>query len=512
MSFSSAPVFLLPPRPALRDWPLAGASGGLLLGLAELAFAAPSALPPPLALLAVAIPTLFVAFAAALLGLVLHGLRSRPSHSELVAWVAGLIGLAAATPLLLPGMRASRLLALLVLAFAAALLAAAAFAAARLADRSERSGIPANAFWVWGATASVIAAGERASLGPTRLGVETLALLAGFALVGAGVACAAYLIARRRGSSRPRMSFARLFRLLGLLALAAAFAPNALPWILADRELPPQHGTPAHILMLAVGPAFGAPGASEARGMGALADWSGIRYTPSVPEPARALEALLTLPDGAALVPLLAAQGYATAAILGDPELAQSIAAREIDARPSGRVRLEREFRWLAAAPWLVGPGRPALDRLGWGSDARTPGQLASDARAWLLRRSASPSPFFLLVDFRRLAAVDPAEKVRADEAAVALLEYLDQSGLSLRTVVLLVRTGAAHEPPLQVVVRPPLAWERGPGEPLVARPVQASEIGAALREIARSDGVTAIDFPGVVAARRGRAALALTE
>ena len=504
MSFPGVPAFLLPPRPALRDWPLAGACAGSLLGLAELAFAAPAALSPPLAILVVTSLALVVALAAGVLGLLLHGLRSRPSYSALVAWVAGLIGLAAATPLALPRADHSELVGLGALLFAGLAMAGATFAAARLADRSERSGTPANALLVWGATATVVAAGERASLADPALSV---ALLGGLVLGGAGVACAVFSIARRRRSIRPHASFARLLSLLVLLALTAAFAPRALPWILADGELPPQGNAPAHILILAVGPAVAVPGPSDARSMGALAGWSGIRYEPLFPEPTPALEALLTLPDGAALVPMLAADGYATAVILADAALAQPIAAREIDARPSGRAQLERDLGWLAAAPWLAGLGRPALDRLGLGGDVRTPGQLASDARAWLLRRRASPSPFFLLVDFRHLGAVDPTESAREEQAAVSLLNHLDQAGLSERTVVLLVRTGGEHEPPLRVVVRPPLAWARDAGEPIVARPVQASELAAALRQIARGDGVTPIEFPGVIGARPRRAA-----
>jgi hypothetical protein len=511
MSLPGASVFLLPPRPALRDWPLAGACAGLLLGLAELALAAPDALSAPLALLAVSSLALVVAAMAALLGLVLHDLAARPSYSALVAWVAGLIGLAAAIPLALPNEDRSDWLAVGVLLCAGLALLGAAGVAARIADRSERSGIPANALWIWGAIALVVATGERACLGAPVFGIAPLALLGALTLAAAGIASVAFSVARGRASSRPRGSFARLLGGLSLLALAAAFLPQALPWLLADREGPVQAGTPAHILILAVGPSAAAS-ASAARGLGALDGWSGIRYEPLVPESARALEALLTLPDGADLVPMLAADGYATAAILADAGLLQSIAAREIDAQPSGRARLEHELRWLAAAPWLVGPGRPALDRLGLGGDVRSPAQLASDARDWLLRRAASPTPFFLLVDFRRSGEFDPAESTREEEAAASLLNHLDEVGLSEKTVVLLARTGGEHEPPLRVVVRPPLAWLRGAGEPVVARPVQASELGATLRQIARSDGVTPIEFPGVLGARPGRAPLALAE
>jgi hypothetical protein len=506
MSFPGAPVFLLPPRPALRDWPLAGVCAGLLLGLAELAFAAPDGPPARLAILAITCLALAVGVAAGILGLVLHGLRARPSYSTLVAWVAGLIGFAAVTPLALPRADRSGLLALAALLLAALAMAGAAFAAARLADRSERSGTPANALLVWGATATAVAAGERACLGAPAFSLELLALLGGLVLGGAGVACAVVSVARRRGTSRPRASFAQLFGLLAVVALTAAYAPRALPWILAERDLLPKGGAPANILIVVVG------GASVAQGMGTLAGWSGIRYEPRVSEPTRALEALLTLPDGAALVPALAADGYVTAAILADAGLAQAIGAREIDARPGGRARLERELRWLALAPWLAGPGRPVLDRLGMDGDVRSPAQLADDARGWLLRRGASASPFFLLIDFRHLGTVDPAESTREEEAVASLFDLLDQAGLADRTIVLLARTGGERDPPLRVVVRPPLAWPRSEGEAVVARPVQASELGAALWQIARGDGVTPIAFPGVIGAPRSPASEARSE
>lgn len=500
MSSPGLPVFLLPPRPAPRDWPLAGACAGLLLGLAELALAAPISLSAPLALLAVAGPAFGLAFAATLLGGVLKARGERPSHSSLVAWVAGLIPLAAATPLALPQADGASWLALAVLLALAALVLVASAAAARLADRAERSGTPASALLVWGATALAVAAAERALLGTGPGGAAAFGLALALVLAVAGAVGGAFAFARRRGAGRPRASFASLFGRLAALALAVIFAPLALPWLLADRDAPPQSGSPPHILVLALGPA--ALESAGARGMGSLARWSGIRYEPRVSDPTRALEALLTLPDGAALVPLLAAQGYATAAIVSEGARASESLAREVDARPSGFARLERELGWLTAAPWLVGPGAPALVKLGLGGERRTPAQLASDARAWLLRRGGSPTPFFLLVDFRGGDAADPAASAREEEAAVALLNHLDQAGVSQRTAVLLVRTDDAREPALRVVVRPPLVWAQPAGDPVVARPVAASEIGEALRQVAGGDGVTPIDFPGVLAPR----------
>ena len=499
MSFPGLSVFLLPPRPALRDWPLAGACAGLLLALAELALAAPTRPPPPLAMLGVTSLALSLALAAFALGLALRMLRRRPSYSALVAWVAGLIGLVTVAPLALPWPGVSGLLSFGALLIAALAAAGAAFAAAQLADRSERSGTPANALLCWGATAAVVAAGERVLLGEPAFGRLALALLGGAVLAGAAAACAAFTLARRRGSSRPRASFARVLTGLVALSLAAAYAPSALPWLLADRGLPPPGGAPANILILAFGPGAVVVRASDARGQGALAGWTGIRYEPLVPEPERALEALLTLPDGDPLVPALARDGYLTAAILADPSLGQEVGASEVDARPGGRVRLERDLRWLAVAPWLAGPGRRALERLGLGDGIRPPEQLASDARGWLLGRGASPIPFFLLVDFRCLEPAGAAGGAGEEEGVASLLEHLDQMGLADRTVVVLAQTGGPRERPLRVVVRRPLAWPGVVGSATASRPVQASELGATLRQIARGDSTTPIPFPGVV-------------
>jgi len=501
MSFPGASVFLLPPRPALRDWPLAGACAGLLLGLAELALAAPGGPPPPLALLTTGSLALALAGAGFALGLLLQLLHVRPTHSTLIAWVTGLIPLAAAASLALPSPRPSRLVALSGLALAVLVVAGVTLLAARIADRSERAGTPANALLVWGATALLVAAGERAGTGEAPFGIAPAVLLAGLVLVIAAAACGLYLLARRRGSSRPRASFGSLLGVLVAAAGAAAAAPWALPWLLAEPDLPRTGDAPANILIVAVGPAAGGESGAAARHTGVLAAFTGLRFEPIVPERTRAFEALLTLPDGAPLVPVLVGAGYVTAAILADASLVPDVGAREVDARPGGRAQLERELRWLAAAPWLAGPGRRALERLGLGGEARSPEALGSDARSWLLRHAASPSPFFLLVDFRSREAAVSSEAEREEEAVATLLDHVDEVGLALRTLVVLARTGGPLEPPLRVLVRPPLAWPGGAREAVAARPVHASELGATLRQIARRDAATPIAFPGIVGA-----------
>ncbi len=499
MSFPGLPVFLLPPRPSLRDWPIAGACAGLLLALAELLLAAPSRPPPGLALLGVASLALALALAAWLLGAGLQALRRRPSYSALVAWVAGLIPLAAAAPLALPREGVSGLLSFGLLGIASLAALGMAFAAAQLADRSERSGTPASAILWWGATALLVSAGERAWLGPGPAGAGLTALLAGFWLAGAAAACAVYLLAHRRGASRPRAPFGRILVALVAAGVGAAGAPWALPWLLAERVLPAPGNAPANILIVALGSASRTAAATESQAEVSFGSWTGIRYEPLVPEPAEGLESLLTLPDGAPLVPALAADGYLTAVIRTEAAVAHDFGARQVDGRPGARAQLEGELRWLAAAPWLAGPGRRALGRLGLGGDVRTPGQLSSDARGWLLRQSASAGPFFLLVDFRRRESAGAAAPEHEDDAVTALLDHLDQVGLSQCTLVVLARTGGWREPPLRVVVRPPLAWPGSAGDSTAARPVQASELSATLRKIARGDGKTPVAFPGVV-------------
>jgi len=500
MSLSGASVYLLPPRPALRDWPVAGACAGLLLGLAELALAAPTGPPPPrLAALTIAAPALALAGASLAVGSAQRLLQARPSHSALVAWVTGLIALAPVAPLGLPRAGSPRLAGLAAFGLAAALVLGVSLLAARVADRAERAGTPASGILWWGATALLVAAGERIWLGPSPAGAAPAALLAGLWLAGAGAACAVYLLARRRGASRPVAPFGRILGVLAVAAAAAASAPWALPWLLAEREVAAPGDTPANILIVALGAASRTAAGTAAPADASFGGWTGIRYEPLVPEPADALEALLTLPDGVALVPALASDGYLTATICADAGIARDFGAREVDARLGARARLEGELRWLAAAPWLTGPGRPALARLGLGGDVRTPEQLSSDARGWLLRRSVSAVPFFLLVDFRRRESELAAAPEHEDAALAALLDHLDEGGLSQRTLVVLVRTGGLHEPPLSVVVRPPVAWPGSSGSQVALRPVQASELGATLRRIARGDGKTPVVFPGVV-------------
>ncbi len=502
MSLPGVPVFLLPPRPAVRDWPLAGACAGLLLGLAELALAAPTGSPPPLlALLTLTGPALALAGASFAVGYVLRLLRVRASYSALVAWVAGLIALATLAPLGLPHSSGSRLFGLAAFGLAGVAVTGVAFAAARIADRSERAGTPANAILCWGVTALLVAAGERAWLGPGPTGATLYVLLAGLSLAGAAAACAAFLLARRRGTSRPRATFGRILIALVAASAAAAGAPWALPWLLTERDLPAPGNAPANILIVALGSASRTSAGTESHAASWFGSWTGIRYEPLVPEPAHALEALLTLPDGAPLVPALAADGYVTAAIRTDAAVTHDSGARQVDDRPGARAQLEGELRWLAAAPWLAGPARCALGRLGLGGDVRTPEQLSSDARGWLLRQRASANPFFLLVDFRHRESADAAAPEREDDAVATLLDQLDQVGLGERTLVVLARTGGAREPPLRVVVRPPLAWPQSAGDSSSLRPVQASELGATLRKIARGDGKTPVAFPGVVRA-----------
>jgi hypothetical protein len=497
MSLPGASVYLLPPRPELRDWPVAGACAGLLLGLAELALAAPLGSPPTrLGLLTIAAPAFALACAAFAVGCALQLLGLRPSHSVLVAWVTGLIPLASAAPIGLPHPGASPLLGLAAFGLAAVGMLGVSAVAARIADRSERAGTPARGILWWSATALLVAAGERIWLGP---GSTQAAWLAGLCLAGAAAACAIYLAARRRGASPPRAPFGRILVALVLAAAAAAAVPWALPWLLTERELPASGDAPANILIVALGSASRTAAGTDSNAEASFGGWTGIRYEPLVPEPGDALESLLSLPDGAALVPALAADGYRTAMIRTDAGVGHDFGARQVDGRPGALAQLRGDLRWLAAAPWLAGPGRRALERLGLGGDVRTPEQLSSDARGWLLRQGASEGPFFLLVDFRHRDSAVAAAPELEDAALTALLDHLDQVGLSQRTLVVLARTGGSHEPPLSVVVRPPLAWPDSSGGRVAVRPVQASELGATLRKVARGNGKTPVVFPGVV-------------
>ena len=135
-----------------------------------------------------------------------------------------------------------------------------------------------------------------------------------------------------------------------------------------------------------------------------------------------------------------------------------------------------------------------------WEAGSAPPNSSPPTREAGCCSAAASPIPFFLLVDFRREAAGDGGD----EEAAASLLDHLEQIGLAGRTVVLLVQTGGPRERPLRVVVRPPLAWPGMEGSATAARAVEASELGATLRQIARGDGQTPVPFPGVVDRRAG--------
>jgi hypothetical protein len=278
--------------------------------------------------------------------------------------------------------------------------------------------------------------------------------------------------------------------------LAAASAPAALPWLLADRELAPAEGSPARMLVAVYGPA--APG--EASESALLAGERGIAYALDVGDAGRPLEALLAPPAGDPLVPLLVRRGYATAAVVADGSLGPDVGAVQRDARPGARARVSGDLRWVASGPWLAGPARRVFERLGLGDAARTPEQLASAARGWLLQHGGSATPFFLLVDLRHREPRTPAELARDEAVLDGLLDHLDQSRLGERTLVLLARAGHPGERQLRALLRPPLAWRAASAEPL-ARPVRASELAAALEEIARGDVSNPVSLPGVASA-----------
>ena len=426
----TAEVYLLPPRARAHDWPLAGASAGLVLALAEqlVAVAGGVRLPPGLALLLAAGNVLLVATPCALIGLGLR--RARLSHSSLVLGVVGpMLYAAVAVPLVVRG--GARALA------TAALLAAGVgtltLVGARLADRAERAGIAASGPFVWGATALLLVGSAQLASGATPPPGAVWSLLFAAALVVAGTVLAHEVIKRRGGSGRLR--FGPLLALLATATVLSATLPLWLPWLLVDDDPRDLGRSPANLLIVALPAAESQPTLDMVALQGT--ERSGI-----------ALDALLTRRDGGWIAASLARAGYATAAIVRDPRLARARGAVDLDARPGGLALLEGPASWAVAAPLLLGPAAPALWLAGQDTHLRGPETIGAEARRWLLdwRARRAAAPFFLFVDLHGKPVGD------VDAALATILDRLDMLGAAQTTLVAVAATGTGG----RLVVRAP--------------------------------------------------------
>lgn len=474
MSAGGAPVYLLPPRPRLHDWPLAGGCAGSLLGLAELAVAWASGvgLPTSLTIGLAATDALLIAALAGIVGVVTWQAGLRPSHSGLVGAVLGIeIFAAVAAPLVAGATTTSAVEALL----AAAACGALGFGAARVADRTERAGVPASGPLVWGAAGLLVAGASRLAYDGVSAGrLAGLGFAAG--VIAAGVALA-HELGRRRGSGS-RMRFGRLLALLGLAIIGLALAPAALPWLLFERDLTPLAPGPPNILLAVL------PGTASAQESVQWQSLGGRRYPLSEPGSPRD-PGFPRLPDGSPLASRLFAAGYATALICREPCVGPGLEGVEVDDRPGAAAQLEGEASWLAAAALWRTWGRQLLDVFDLDGALRSPAQIGTATRRWLERWRTSRSlvPFFLRVDFRG----DGADPDEVDRALGEILDTLPLLDAGASTLIALAAPGSERNASAAVQLQPPLFWRTPVGGRSPVRRLSAGELATALDRAAHS-------------------------
>ncbi len=500
----------LPPRPALADWLWAGASAGLMYGLAELAVALPggAALPPRLAALVLAIDAALVGSCALLVGAIARWRSTRFSHSGLVGALVGPLLFAAIAGRFLGALSAGELPAILDfsgLMTAALFATGAGLAASRLADALERRGVVCSGPYVWGGVALLLAASERLAYAQRLSG--WLGALIGLALMLAAAAAtwSAVAVARRR-ESHPARPFAHGLLWLIALAAAAAAAPTWWPWLWYEREAPEIGASPGNLLIAAYPAADRSPGSGVPDATPTLERLAaeGVSFE-VLPEASGAgARALLRDTRGGAVAPQLLGAGYAVAAMLPGEGAASEFARSEVDAQPGPRGLLEGRLAWLGAAPLLSGPLLPLARALGLDADRRDADALAARARAWLLdwRMERSTVPFLLFVDFRH--AAPPRGRASALERSDArlgdILEHLRMLEVEDLTLVVVSTPSDARELPRaqasRAVLRAPAGWPR-PAWASEGRAIGAGELGDYLIEISRSEAKAPAALPG---------------
>ncbi len=481
---------ILPPPPRRRDWWLAGVTAGALLGAAELVLVAWIGPAPPerLALALGAGSALLVALPCLVLGVLLRLARRRPPHAALVGCVLGAMLAAPVLGGLLATGTASDARSWLALAFAVG----AGGVAARLGANLEAGGLPLPGISVLAIAALLVAAGETASR------LAAIATPRGLALAGV-LAIAIALAGTRlalRGVRHRTVSPARwTLGALGALSLlvAAAFASRVLPWLVSDGTLPAIAAGPPNLLLVDLGTVR----ADEPAPVGIeLLASEGVPYTLEASGERGASESI----GAGDLLEALAGRGYAAGAILRDPDRAGTVPVLHRDVRPGAALWLAQFGHHVSAGPvFRVLPSR-ALERVGLGGRVRAPGEIASDARGWLVRwrMDQSHSPFALLIDFsdsRRAHAEDGA-----DLATVSIRNLLRDLGVDTRTLVFaaVVRrdpNGARVEAALSPPAVPGLTHDASDRPTALTREALAS----ALLALADLDEATHPTLPGVV-------------
>jgi hypothetical protein len=509
------PLYRLPPRPVLRDWLWAGASAGLVFGMAELAVAIPSgfALDPRLAALVLGIDSVLVALGSILVGAILRASSIRVSRSGLVGAVVGPLLFAAISGRFWSALTADGLPSMIDLSglMTAALFATAAgLTASRLADALERRGVVCSALYVWGAVSLPLAASERLTHVAWFTGSSGVLCALAVVLSVAAVTWATVEIAQRRESRSPR-SFGWLLLWLAATSTAVAAAPSLLPWIYYDRDAPEIGIGPPNFLVVLLPDSNGSGASSELELRAARPNLEQLAFEGSTvevfPQPMSGVaRALLIDTREVAVVPQLSAAGYATAAILPDDNAPPELAAAEMDAQPGARKLLEDSLAWLGSARLLIGPALPLLRVLGLDTQTRDVGRVTERAKAWLLdwRMDRVGSPFFLFVDFRNAAPPERGGSLveRSDTSLGDLLEHLRMLGVEESTLVAVLGAERSGEHlrtrPSRIVVRAPTGESPRTRS---AREISASagQLGDFLIELSQGDGtipVTLSNFP----------------
>jgi hypothetical protein len=460
----------LPPRSRLRDWIWAGASAGLLVGMAEFLVAYPAGvlIPVRLAICLLVVNAAISCAGAALIGWILDIRRMRVSRSGLVGAVIGpqlLISIIGGLSISLDWGESGLLQNLAGLGLAAGLAIVAGGAAFRITDGLERRGIVVSAPLVWGGVALMLAGCERLFLAEN--------ISADFSLLGVIAALLAIGVAAWKWgeSVAPRAnSTARPFGwLLGWLAVAAlglTLAPVATPWILFDSNTPAREEGPPNLLIIAI-PAVAENTAAATTAIMPTFEGLGLagrRYQLEGAQPHAAVRALLADAEGNALAPQLTATGYLTAAIFPSEEILPELVDSKIDVGRGGLGLLEGPLGWLAVAPLLKGPAAVLLSALEINTRHRSAEQVAWQARRWLLewRSEEAAAPFLLFVDLRGESPVSREDSIakRCDAILSGLLKDLEMLDAARSTLVVVLRVPAeADDGFVQVVMHGAEHW-----------------------------------------------------
>jgi hypothetical protein len=475
MSAARGRGFLLPPRPRLRDWPLAGAGAGCLVAACELAVAAlgePLRAPGSLIAALVAYHALGGALLASLTALALRSQGIRLCYSAtagaLIGVQAALLALDALFSAVTVKQGPATAVAVATFALSAALGAGALVAT--LGERLERSGLPLHAPAVWLGSALLLALVSAVRGGSAAYGIGAAAVLA----LAPGAAWLLLRMARNRGvHARTQLGALGATAVIGVAALAGAYA--ALPWLrYADAHTGIPEGPPSVVLVSAD------PGlAREAREAAAeLIGWNGVRYRASLSQDAAGVSSLVRLADGRTLASALREKGYVSASVHAAGAPPESSAFAEVDAGGSPLGALARREPGLRGLAWLRCCAKPLASALRFDAPRRSTAELTRAASAWLLdwRTRRAQTPFVLWVDYR--GAEGGGDALVA--ALASLLHQLDQHEVGPRALLMLALADPGRDR-VSFVVRPPEGWAVPDRPSRAPHRLRETELGEAL-------------------------------